>query len=194
MARVSVPLRYAYRLINHGPATLVTTRAGDRANVMAAQWVMPIDFDPPKLAIVVDRTTYTRELFDASGELGVCVPVRGQAALTWSVGSTSGRDADKLAAIETFAAEVIGAPLVAGCLGWLECKVVRSPHLDATGAELDLFVVDVVAASADARAWRDDKLVLDDPELATLHHLGSGRFLVMGEEVSGRAPARVPNT
>jgi flavin reductase (DIM6/NTAB) family NADH-FMN oxidoreductase RutF len=62
MSRVSVSLRYAYRLLNHGPTTLVGTRAGERTNVMAAQWVMPIDYDPPKLAVVVDGTTYTRRL------------------------------------------------------------------------------------------------------------------------------------
>ena len=34
--------------------TLVTSAAGGRRNVMAAAWVMPIDFDPPKIAAVID--------------------------------------------------------------------------------------------------------------------------------------------
>lgn len=184
MARVSVPLRAAYRLINHGPATLVTTRAGDRSNIMAAQWVMPIDFDPPKLAIVVDHTTHTRALLDASGELALSVPAREQATLTWQVGSTSGTDADKLAGLATFAADVVAAPLVAGCIGWLECRVLHSPALSELAAAHDLFLVEVVAASADARCWRDDRLVLDDRQ--TLHHLGGGRFVASGDVVSGR--------
>jgi len=184
MPRVSVPLEIAYRILNHGPATLVTTRAGARANVMAAQWVMPIDFDPCRIAVVVDRTTYTRKLFDESGELAICVPSHEQAKLTWRVGSTTGAEVDKLAEIETFAAEIIAAPLVAGCVGWLECKVVRGAAYDEVAKETDLFIVEAVAAAVDARCWRDERLVLD--EMRTLHHLGGGRFLASGEAISGR--------
>lgn len=81
MTRVNVPLRYAYRLLNHGPTTLLTTRAGDRTNLMSAQWVMPLDFDPPVLAIVVESTSYMRRRLDESGELALSIPVRDQAQL-----------------------------------------------------------------------------------------------------------------
>lgn len=184
MTRVPVPLRYAYRLLNHGPTSLVTSRAGGRANVMAAQWVMPIDFDPPKLALVLDRTTFTHELVAASGVVGLSIPLREQAELVYRVGSTSGRDVDKLAAIETFPGQVLDVPLVAGCLGWLEARVQRSPAHDEIAAEHDLVVLDVVAAAADARWWQNDRMVLDGWQ--TLHHLGSGMFRSSGELVSGR--------
>ena len=184
MSRVSVPLRLAYRLVNHGPATLVTARAVGRANCMAAQWVMPIDFDPPKLAIVLDRTTYTRALIDRSDELGLSIPERGQAALTWRLGSTSGAETDKLASVETFPGQLIDVPLIAGCVAWLECRVRHDAALDAVAAEHDLFVVEVVAAFADDRCWRDDGLVLDTRH--TLHHLGGGRFVASGDFVDGR--------
>jgi flavin reductase (DIM6/NTAB) family NADH-FMN oxidoreductase RutF len=184
MDRVSVPLRYASRLLNHGPTTLVTSRAGTRANVMAAQWVMPVDYDPSKLALVLDRTTYTYELFAESGVLGFSIPRREQASLVYRCGSSSGRELDKLPTIETFAGSVLDVPLVAGCLGWLEARVLRSPALDEVAAELELVVLEVVAAAADARCWRDDRLVLD--ECQTLHHLGGGMFRASGELVDGR--------
>lgn len=62
-----VELARAYRLLNHGPTVLVTTAHGNRRNVMAAAWNMPLDFDPPRVAIVIDRKVYTRELIEASG-------------------------------------------------------------------------------------------------------------------------------
>ncbi len=158
MSRVPVPLKYAYRLI---------------------------DFDPPKLAVVVDGTAYTRTLVDEAGTLAICIPERTQAALTWQVGSTSGAEVDKLATIETFAGDVIDAPLVAGCVAWLECRVVQSPALADVARAHDLFVVEVVAASADPRYWRDDSVRLDT--LQTLHHLGGGRFVSSGELVDGRS-------
>jgi flavin reductase (DIM6/NTAB) family NADH-FMN oxidoreductase RutF len=178
-AMVSVPLPLAYRLLNHGPATLITARAQGRSNVMAAQWVMPIDYDPPKLAVVIDGTTYTRSLVDASGVLGVCIPERTQAQLTWQVGSTSGAEHDKLASIETFAGSALDIPLVAGCLAWLECRVVE------VLAERDLFIVEVVAAAADDRYWDGKHVRLD--RVQTLHHLGGGQFVASGERVDGRA-------
>lgn len=172
-----VPLPYAYRLLNHGPATLVTSRAGGRANVMAAQWVMPIDYDPPKLAIVIDGSTHTRELVDESRVLAICIPEASQAQLAWRVGSTHGSQVDKLAAIETRAATAIDVPLIEGCLAWLECRVLTVDPAN------DLFIVEVVAASADPRYWHDNHVRFDG--VRTLHHLGGGNFVASGERISG---------
>ena len=48
--RVPVELRRSVRLLNHSPTTLITSAAGGRTNVMAAAWVMALDFNPPKIA------------------------------------------------------------------------------------------------------------------------------------------------
>lgn len=52
-----VELQYASRLLNHGPTILITSydAASDRRNVMAAAWSMPVEFAPPRVAIVVDK-------------------------------------------------------------------------------------------------------------------------------------------
>jgi len=41
-----VALEHASRLINHGPTVLVTSADGERRNVMAAAWSMPVEFTP----------------------------------------------------------------------------------------------------------------------------------------------------
>ena len=64
---IPVPLEHCYLLLNHGPVTLVTSAEGERRNVMAAAWAMPLDFSPAKVLLVVDKATYTRELIEASG-------------------------------------------------------------------------------------------------------------------------------
>ncbi|MDX2091271.1 MAG: flavin reductase family protein [Kofleriaceae bacterium] len=184
MVRIAVPLRYAYRLLNHGPATLVTSRWNGRSNVMAAQWVMPTDYDPPKLAVVIDRSTFTHTLVEPSGVLGINIPGRDQAALTWRVGSHSGADGDKLADVETFQASLIDVPLVEGCIGWLEARVLHSPALDEVAARYELLVVEVLAAWVDERCWREHHLILDERQ--TLHHLGGGTFRVSGDLVIAR--------
>lgn len=63
-----VELTKSYLLMNHGPVTLVSSAHGERRNVMAASWAMPLDFSPPKVAVVVDSRAYTRELIEANDE------------------------------------------------------------------------------------------------------------------------------
>src|SRR5438132_13319416 len=113
--RSPVELPKSYRLLNHGPTVLVSAAHGDRRNVMAAAWAMPLDFDPPKVAVVLDKSTYTRELVAASGEFALNVPVRAMADVTHTLGTATGRDMaprDKFEAygLATFDAEKIAAP------------------------------------------------------------------------------------
>jgi flavin reductase (DIM6/NTAB) family NADH-FMN oxidoreductase RutF len=60
-----VALEHASRLINHGPTVLITSAHGGHRNVMAAAWSMPVEFTPPRIAVVIDKKTFTRELFIA---------------------------------------------------------------------------------------------------------------------------------
>ena len=69
-----VALPHANRLINHGPTVLITSVFGGRRNVMAAAWSMPVEFSPPRVAVVIDKSTFTRELMTAHGGFGLCVP------------------------------------------------------------------------------------------------------------------------
>jgi len=109
-----VALAYASRLINHGPTVLVTSAAGARRNVMAAAWSMPVEFTPPRIAVVIDKHTFTRELVIASGAFGICLPGTALVDLTWAVGGESGRDVDKFArhGIVARAGPVLGVPLI----------------------------------------------------------------------------------
>lgn len=69
-------LKHASRLLNHGPTILITSRDDhtERRNVMAAAWSMPVEFEPPRIAIVVDKTAWSRELIERSGMFGIVIP------------------------------------------------------------------------------------------------------------------------
>ena len=194
----SVDLAHASRLLNHGPTVLVTSLDGNRRNVMAAAWSMPVEFTPPRVAVVIDRNTWTADLVAASGILGLCVPGRALARLTFAVGSESGRDlasagTDKFTrhGLVPMPGPALGVPLVRECLACLECRVIVAPGPDGHDRNrhareaYDTWFVEVVSASADERAFRDGRWRLDrsDPDLHTLHHLGAGVFAVAGEVV-----------
>jgi flavin reductase (DIM6/NTAB) family NADH-FMN oxidoreductase RutF len=183
--RVDVPLAKAYLLLNHGPVTLVSSRAGERTNVMAASWAMPLDFDPPKVVVVIDRTTLTRELVEASREFALNIPPRALADTVVAVGSTSGRDGDKwqVEGLATLPASRIGAPLVDGCIAWLECRLLEEREVEA---KYDLFIAEVVAASADDRVFSAGRWHFDDEALKTVHYVAGGQFFTIGEPVRAR--------
>ena len=187
-----VELRHASRLLNHGPTVLVSSAHGGRRNVMAAAWSMPVEFTPPRIAVVIDKSTFTRELVAASGCFALCIPCRAQADLAFTVGSASGRDAaaqgtDKFAqyGIGTFDGPVLGLPLVEGCIAWLECRAIAEPHAEKA---YDTFFAEVVSAQADSRVFDGGKWSFDpgNADLHTLHHLGSGVFAVAAETVRAR--------
>ena len=186
-----VALEHASRLVNHGPTALVTSAAGARRNVMAAAWSMPVEFTPPRIAIVIDKHTWTRELVVASGAFGLCLPGVALADFTYAVGSTSGRDLDKLAhhAVAVVQGPVLGVPLIeAGCSAWLECRLIREPH---TEDAYDTCFGEVVAAAADERIFAGGRWSVrdDNAELHTLHHLGAGHFARAGGVVRARVLA-----
>jgi flavin reductase (DIM6/NTAB) family NADH-FMN oxidoreductase RutF len=182
--RVPVELRRAYRLLNHGPVVLVTSAAAGRTNVMPAAWVMPVDFEPPLVAAVIAEGTATRQLVDASGELGLSIPSASMLDAVYGAGQVDGREADKWArfGFRPVAASRIGAPLVEGCLGWLECRVVDR----ALAERMDLFVCEAVAAWAEDEVFRDGEWRFSDPDRRSVHHVAAGRFFVTGEARAAR--------
>lgn len=183
---MSVSLELAYRLLNHGPTILISARHNGKQNIMAAAWNMPLDFDPPKITVVIDKSTYTRELIEASGTFAINVPCEAQVDIVRKVGTSSGRDlkkTDKFAEyrLETFSATEIDAPLLKECVAWLECKFIPEPHNQNT---YDLFIAEVVAAHADERVFSDGHWHFDGhDELRTIHHIAGGAFFVTGATI-----------
>ncbi len=185
--RRPVPLPQAYRLLNHGPTVLVSAAHEGRRNLMAAAWAMPLDFDPPKVAVVIDRNTFTRGLVEASGHFALNLPCRANADLAYTVGSTSGQEFHKFErlGIGHFAGSAIDAPLIEGCVAWLECRVLPQPAVQQAH---DLFLAEVLAAQADERVfsagrWR---FTAEHESLRTLHHLSGGAFVSPADLLQAR--------
>ena len=183
---INVPLKSAYRLLNHGPTILISASHNGKQNIMAAAWNMPLDFDPPKITVVIDKSAYTRELIEAAGTFAINVPCVAQVDIVRKVGTTSGRDlidTDKFAqyGLETFSATEIDAPLLKGCVAWLECKLIPEPHNQNT---YDLFIAEVVAAQADERVFSDGHWHFEGHDnLCTIHHIAGGAFFVTGAAI-----------
>jgi flavin reductase (DIM6/NTAB) family NADH-FMN oxidoreductase RutF len=177
--REPVELPRATQLLNHGPVTIITSAHDGRSNVMAASWAMPLDFNPPKVVVVVDSRTLTRRLIEASGVFGLQLPSRGFAAQTLAVGTHTGDELDKFPAfdLETFRAQKIDVPMLAGCIAWMECKLIPDES-----QRHDLIIGEVVAAYADSRVYSHNRWHFgDDPNLRTCHYVAGGTFFATGD-------------
>ena len=154
-----------------------------RDSVMAAAWACALDYKPPKLTVVLDKTAKTRELVEKSGTFVIQVPNVAQLDLTYQVGHRSLFDEPgKLAksGVELFAMDGYDLPFVAGCSAWLACKVVPEPHNQKT---YDLFIGEIVGAWSDTRVFKDGHWTFEtaDPALRSLHYIAGGHFYAIGD-------------
>jgi multidrug efflux pump subunit AcrA (membrane-fusion protein) len=75
-------------------------------------------------------------------------------------------------------ASMVGAPLIDGCLAWLECRVIAEPHNQQT---YDLFLGEVVAAWADPVVFSEGRWHFPDQQQRSIHYLSGGNFFATGD-------------
>lgn len=182
----AVELKKAHRLINHGPTVLVSAGHERVDNVMAAAWACALDFSPPKLTVVLDKTAKTRELVERSGTFVIQVPTAAQLQLTHEVGTRSLFDEPDKAArigVEFFRVEGHDLPFVTGCSAWLACKLIPEAHNQQA---YDLFIGEVVGAWSDTRVFKDGHWHYEsaDPGWRSLHYIAGGHFYAIGDPLS----------
>lgn len=181
MAIQPVELEKFYRLINHGPTTMISAKADGIENVMSAAWVCAVDYLPhPKLMIIVDKAAYARELIEKSGHFAVQIPVAAQAELVMAMGESRKENPTKLDQIKLFYQDGFDVPLVEGCAAWIICKVIPEPD---NHQKHDLFIGEVLAAWADDCIFRNGHWEFDQApdELRTLHYVAGGQFYLIGK-------------
>jgi flavin reductase (DIM6/NTAB) family NADH-FMN oxidoreductase RutF len=181
----------ARRLLAGGPVVLVTTSWHAKTNVMPLAFVMPLSFTPPLVGIAVHPSRHTHDMIRFSEEFAINVPGRSLIHHVQYLGSVSGQELDKFEAtkLPTFRARKVGAPLIEGCVGYIECGVEDALRF----GDHTLFVGRVVAASVDDEAF-DKTWILADDDHKPLHYLGLNRYAVLFEKLEARVlqPAEEP--
>jgi flavin reductase (DIM6/NTAB) family NADH-FMN oxidoreductase RutF len=183
--RQSVPPIDARRLLGGGPVTLVTTSWRSNINVMPAAFITPLSFEPPLVGVAVHPSRHTHDMIKYSEEFALNIPSRELLHHCQYLGSLTGRDSNKLelTKLPTFRARHVDAPLLEGCVGYIECGVEDA----FTIGDHTLFVGKVVAAQVEKEAFEETWL-LDDPDLKPLHYLGLNIYGLL----EGRLEARIP--
>lgn len=184
--RHAIDEKDARRLLGGGPVVLVSTSWRGNTNVMPAVFVTPLSIDPPLIGVAVHPARHTHDMIKFSEEFALSVPTRQLLHHCQYLGSVSGTELNKLelTGLPTFRARKVEAPLLEGCVGWIECGV----HDAVTVGDHTLFVGKVVAASAEKDAF-EDAWLLADPEERPLHYLGVNYYAILGERMEARIPA-----
>ena len=167
----SLPLGRAFTLLEPGPVVLVTTTSHEKDNVMTISWTMVLDF-AARFAITTGPWNHSWAALRETRECVLAIPTVDLIDTVVGVGTCSGADTDKFArfGLTRVPAAQVRAPLLAGCLANIECRVVDfvSQH--------DIVVLEGVAA------WCDPAR----KERKTLHAVGDGTFVVDGRRIDRR--------
>jgi flavin reductase (DIM6/NTAB) family NADH-FMN oxidoreductase RutF len=111
---------------------IITAAAGKRRGGLTATAVSLASLDPhrPMLLVGITSNHFTAELIARSESFAAHLLRSDQSATAWNFADGSGRDRDKLAGLAANASPQ-GAPILADCLAWLECRPVsRFPAAD----------------------------------------------------------------
>jgi flavin reductase (DIM6/NTAB) family NADH-FMN oxidoreductase RutF len=178
--------RDARRLLGGGPVALLTTAWHGAHNVMPAAFITPLSIDPPLIGVAVHAARHTHDMIRFSEEFALNIPTRELLHHVQYLGSVTGAELNKLelTRLPTFRARRVDAPLLEGCIGWIECGIEDAYRI----GDHTLFVGKVVAASAEKDAF-DDAWLLGDPEERPLHYLGVNYYAILGDRMEARIPA-----
>lgn len=185
----------ARRLLGGAPVAIVTTSWRNVANAMPLAWSMPVSVDPPLIAIAVHPGRHSHDMITFGEEFALNFPSKVILNHTQWLGMVSGLQGDKIegSRLPYFRAKIIDAPLLEGCVGWIECAV----HDSYTTGDHKLFIGRVMTAQADTDAFDFDTGLwsLADDEYKPLSYLGGRTYSVLAAafeaEVEHRSPEQM---
>ena len=124
--------------------TVVTTKNNDEINGMTANALTSVSLEPPLVLVCIDRDNYTSKLINESKVFALNILGNDQQELSDIFARPGAGKADNLHDLKTSEA-VTGAPIIDGCLSYLDCRVTK---VYAEG-DHNIFIGEVVGAGAD---------------------------------------------
>lgn len=148
------------------PKILVSCRGLDgKNNALAVAYCCNCSYDPPMLMVGIVPSRYSYKMIKESGCFVVNLPGKDYKDIFDYLGSKSGRDVDKLLAMNVKLAEgqKVNAPILSDCPVNIECKVVDSI---VTGSH-EMFVGKIEFVHADEK-FVDSEGKIDFSSIALL--------------------------
>ena len=133
------------RLIQPALTVLISSTYEGKDALMAAAWVTPVSYIPPRVAVAISPERYTYNIVKGSNMFAINIMEFEYVDSVCKAGVISGREySDKFSAVKLTKARGKALPIaiVKEAIGVLECKVINSIP---TG-DHELFIADVILA------------------------------------------------
>jgi flavin reductase (DIM6/NTAB) family NADH-FMN oxidoreductase RutF len=161
-----------------GLVALVTVKANEKKNIMAAGWHTYISYEPPMYGVAIGRERYTYELIKEAGMFAINFLPFEKAEEIHKAGILTGAKTDKLATLSFEEGVETGAPILKDAYVAYECK---TNDINTYG-DHDFFVADLVGF------YRDEECFLENglPNLTKLSiplYLGKSKYMKLDDRV-----------
>ena len=165
-------LSRAFTLMESGPVILLTTRDGEKNNIMTTSWTMVMDFTPV-FAITTGKWNHSFTALRKNRECVITIPTVDLLDKVVGIGTCSGADTDKFTAFKLTPvhAKLVRAPLIKECFANIECKVIDIVK------KHNIVVLEAVTAYIDTAR----------KEQRSVHAVGDGTFIVDGRKIDRKA-------
>ena len=173
-----VDINNAYRLLQLGPTTMLSSKYDGIEDVMACAWIGI--GGPNRVIAYIGKQAFTRGLIEKSGYFVVHIPVAAQMETVLYAGENSRfTNNDKTSSFDLFYQPEFDLPMVKGCAGWIVCKVIENKSVQEKD---DLFFAEMVSAWSDDRVFRNGHWHFEEApdELRTFHYVADGQFYSIG--------------
>ena len=115
----------------------MTARHEDRRTGMLASWVQQVCFKPPMVSVSVAKGRGIMPLLSESRQFGLCQLPEDDRVFLRKFAKGLDPSEDPFLGFDLIEDTVLGVPLLAGCVSYLECEL--TCHMDVEG-DHDLFV------------------------------------------------------
>lgn len=173
MTRVLCDPTDARRILNPGPLAIVSTSWRAMPNAAPIAWTTTLSMNPPVVGCVIHPHRHTADMIRFSEEFAINIPGPSLLKQAAFLGSLTGLNINKLqnAKLDTFKAMRIDAPLIEGCLAWIECGLQDVIQI----GDHTLFVGKVVTVQAMDEAYAT-KWLLESKEMSPVVYLGGTSY------------------
>lgn len=152
------PIKDALGMMPYG-FYAISSRAGDDANIMVANWVMQASFEPRRMVLGLQKTSYSYGLVQAGKVFAINIFKKTGAEAIKPFTKSRMKNPAKMEMINYTPGPETGCPILEGAAAYLELRVLQI--VDVAG-DHDLVVGEVVGAGVRDPGEAGESLSLPD--------------------------------
>ncbi len=165
-----------YLPLHPRPVYLIVAGKDDEVNVMAASWVMPVSEEPLRIALALDRESYTFELIEKYKEFTVNIVDAKLVDKVYQAGTITGRKVKnkiEYIGLHTTPPLKLETPGIEEAIGIIEARVWKAIDV----GEVRLYIADVVSVRVKPEYY-NEKYGWDIRKTQILLHLTGRAFTI----------------